>query len=713
MVQVPITSRNQVERAPLRTGALQYSAPRNLVGPAIERLGETIGQAADAFDEIEAAKDQAYAVDGDNAAAIKASEVSSRFKSLRGDMPDRELPGALKEFDDLQEKLLSEARSERSRSILKRNLEVRRANLQNSLTAHADDQMFKFREGALSAGRDQARNDAIAAAGTEQFGVALGTGLTRVAERGKLAGWSAEEIQLENTKFQDEVHGGVIDTMFAVPDPDIDAIGGYVESYGAQMTPRLKNQILARLQNPLEQRVARSDVDSAMGFARPAEGEEAKPTPAVAARPIAMEMLREFEGFREGTYWDVNHHRVGYGSDTITTASGQVRTVKQGDRVSRADAERDLERRTGKLEQAAAKRAGSGWERLPAGARAAIVSVAYNYGEAHDRLDPLWAAAAKGDANAVAKVIEGFAGDNNGINRDRRLREAEAARNGGGYESSPREWDRAQVYDNLEALAARDGWTPERLERARSEADKRIARDEGLLREKREDADEAAADIVAQKGDTFRTHMIPREVWNTLTPVQQREYQDIEKELTKPKEPEANGPRQIELALMRVYEPEKFASLNLAKETGRMTRAELATLLEQQAKMRTADPKVFEPRAGIVTALNYGKKINALELEPEQEAAILSIMEAEANRLHASNGGKPLTELDYQALFRSATRDVATRGFLGRKGSKARFDLTLDNMPDTQRARLTKRLRDSGLPVTEANLLRLYRLEAR
>lgn len=29
-------------------------------------------------------------------------------------------------------------------------------------------------------------------------------------------------------------------------------------------------------------------------------------------------LIRDSEGFRTGTYWDVNAHRLGYGSDTIT-----------------------------------------------------------------------------------------------------------------------------------------------------------------------------------------------------------------------------------------------------------------------------------------------------------------------------------------------------------------------------------------------------------
>lgn len=137
-----------------------------------------------------------------------------------------------------------------------------------------------------------------------------------------------------------------------------------------------------------------------------------------------MDLIRDSEGFRTKTYWDVNHHRVGYGSDTITKADGSVVTVKKGMTVTRADAERDLNRRVGLLRDTAGRKIGRSWSNLPQGAQSAIISVAYNYGEGHDRLKPLWAAARSGDLNKISSIIKGFAGDNNGVNRGRRLAEA-------------------------------------------------------------------------------------------------------------------------------------------------------------------------------------------------------------------------------------------------------------------------------------------------
>lgn len=142
-----------------------------------------------------------------------------------------------------------------------------------------------------------------------------------------------------------------------------------------------------------------------------------------------MQVLRDKEGFKSSTYWDVNAHRVGYGSDTITAADGSVRPVKQGDTVTRADAERDLKRRTGEFLAGVRSSVGEeAFNRLNPNQQAALGSVAYNYGSLPDSVA---AAARTGDASALSRSIEGLQGHNGGVNRTRRLSEAALARSTG------------------------------------------------------------------------------------------------------------------------------------------------------------------------------------------------------------------------------------------------------------------------------------------
>jgi GH24 family phage-related lysozyme (muramidase) len=134
-------------------------------------------------------------------------------------------------------------------------------------------------------------------------------------------------------------------------------------------------------------------------------------------------LIRNFEGFRAQPYWDVNHWRTGYGSDTVTRADGSVEPVTAFTKVNREDAERDLTRRVGQAQQGIQSKIGADtWRSLSPNAQAAMTSVAYNYGSLPDSV----AAAAKNGGD-VSQAIASLSS-----NPARRQREAAIAA-GGGY----------------------------------------------------------------------------------------------------------------------------------------------------------------------------------------------------------------------------------------------------------------------------------------
>lgn len=138
----------------------------------------------------------------------------------------------------------------------------------------------------------------------------------------------------------------------------------------------------------------------------------------------AVSMLRHFEGFRGQPYWDVNHWRVGYGSDTITRADGTVEPMTAFTRITQADADRDLQRRIAVTQNDIRGTIGdAAWQKLSPAAQALMTSVAYNYGH----LPQLVASAAQsGDAGAVAGAISSLRAANGGVNAKRRDQEAAA-----------------------------------------------------------------------------------------------------------------------------------------------------------------------------------------------------------------------------------------------------------------------------------------------
>ncbi|HHE3641772.1 TPA: integrating conjugative element protein [Pasteurella multocida] len=143
----------------------------------------------------------------------------------------------------------------------------------------------------------------------------------------------------------------------------------------------------------------------------------------------ASGLLKKFEGFSSKTYWDVNAHRAGYGSDTITKADGTVIKIREGMTVSREDAERDLARRTREFANTARKNVSAEtWDKLPPNAQAALTSIAYNYGslsKLKSVVDAAKSSAASGDMSALANAVRRLQHHNNGVNAKRRNQEAD------------------------------------------------------------------------------------------------------------------------------------------------------------------------------------------------------------------------------------------------------------------------------------------------
>jgi GH24 family phage-related lysozyme (muramidase) len=150
-----------------------------------------------------------------------------------------------------------------------------------------------------------------------------------------------------------------------------------------------------------------------------------------ARQNLAGPLVENFEGFRPTPYFDVNAERAGFGSSTVTREDGTVEKVRKGMApITKEDARRDLDRRleTEFIPKAAAKVGEENWSRLPENTRAALTSVAYNYGNIPSRIVP---AVQSGNPDEIARAIESLAGDNKGVNAGRRMQEANIARGTG------------------------------------------------------------------------------------------------------------------------------------------------------------------------------------------------------------------------------------------------------------------------------------------
>tara|TARA_R100000149_G_C5879771_1_gene144422 strand:- start:1014 stop:2696 length:1683 start_codon:yes stop_codon:yes gene_type:complete len=176
-----------------------------------------------------------------------------------------------------------------------------------------------------------------------------------------------------------------------------------------------------------------------MGSSSPSPSKStASPSTTGDATSQARQLIVEKEGFREMPYYDVNAYRAGYGSDTYTTESGEVKQVVKGQKVSREDADRDIDRRISTEFMPRAK-AGVGedvWSTLPPQAKAALVSITYNYGSLPNAVIKA-AKSSGGNLEAIAKSVESLKTDDKGINANRRQYEANLIRNSRVQPESP------------------------------------------------------------------------------------------------------------------------------------------------------------------------------------------------------------------------------------------------------------------------------------
>ena len=136
----------------------------------------------------------------------------------------------------------------------------------------------------------------------------------------------------------------------------------------------------------------------------------------------AKALLRQNEGFSAKAYWDVNAYRVGFGSDTVTRADGRVERVTASTTATRADAERDLERRIAEFTNVVKQQIGADrFGQFSSSQQAALVSIAYNYGELPKRI---LGAVKEGTNEQIAASVRGLRNDNGGVNAARRDKEA-------------------------------------------------------------------------------------------------------------------------------------------------------------------------------------------------------------------------------------------------------------------------------------------------
>lgn len=407
------------------------------------------------------------------------------------------------------------ATNPRAAELLQRAADAREQDALNRAATHTGGQRQGVLAASSAARAESLLQDAIAATGDEkrqnEF-IRLSESEIRQAAQEK--GATPDMVELELTKHRTTARLALA-TQLAQTDPE--AAEAYVGRYAGEMTASDVANFKAKIK-PLvvEHRASKRTVEilaAARGKAgsSPAAGGLAMDGTLDAgaaggdyqAVGMAAALLRSKEGFRSNTYWDVNHHRVGYGSDTITRADGSVVRVEKGMTVTREDAERDLERR---IRQTQADIVGvvgmQAFVGLDEATKGAITSVAYNYGRLPNRVAQ---AVVTGDKEAIAQAIEELAGHNGGVNAKRRADEAAMVRTGqlpaGGEvgAGSSGGWGSVSYGSLMDQIAAIED--PDERELVRKQISGMLELQDKMADQARESAKMEAFEIVTNGGD--------------------------------------------------------------------------------------------------------------------------------------------------------------------------------------------------------------------
>lgn len=657
-------------------------------------LGQSVGKFAVAQDAMDAAQDENYARHLAVQFKMQADPLVAEYSALQGKNAVDRGADTQEGIKRLREQLIGQAANGRQRNMLTSLLDTSTGEYMGKVGAHAAKQQFTMAENTAKSEIALYGDEAAREIGNPQVSErARNNGMAAIDRLSALHGWDDSTKALERRKFTSGIHSSALDQALA--NDDVDMAQAYFEAHGDEMTDGDRLEALGRLQKPLIERADRTDLMGVISGIPAVEGSGAKPASpwagvavnvasAFGLDPVDVGAIMSYEtggtfsptimGGKNGNYMGLiqfgQEERRKYGIDRNSTPEDWTKAI------TGFLTDRGFKRGMGVLDLYSTINAGTPGR--------------YNASDGNGTV-----------RTHVDKIV-----------RDHRGKAQQWI--GGGLGSMPGAWDKTAVYSAIESKGAAEGWQPEKVQRLKTMADREIASSEQLLNRQQKQADDAAAELVLSKREGFtNTASIPRAVWNNLSPQQRTKYEEVAERNRVPKEPVANGGDIMALNTMRYYEPDRFKSLNLAEYQGKVTRAEMDTMLTAQAQARTAKPNDWSPRTGIVSAVSYGQTVGQLKLNDAEKAAVMQTMEAEANALYAQKK-TPLTDNDYQALFRSATRAVPTTTWLGGESSKPRYQLSPSNMTDAQRKRIVDTYKaERGREPTDDEIATLFRISIR
>ncbi len=203
MVQVPITTANTVRKQPLGNERLRYTAPQNLVGPAIEGFGQAVSKAATVMDEIETVHARIEA----NREAVAFSEETRRIgrtvKETLGEGADDAAESGAAELDKVRQDIMGRA-SPRAQRMLESELAQRMVVAKDGFADHGFSQKVKAFADTSEAAKTAALEDAADEDDEAKALVLLQPAMAKIDEQEQFFGKGKDWGDIERAKVKSD-----------------------------------------------------------------------------------------------------------------------------------------------------------------------------------------------------------------------------------------------------------------------------------------------------------------------------------------------------------------------------------------------------------------------------------------------------------------------------------------------------------------------------
>lgn len=652
------------------------------------QLGQALGEAAEGADAIDATYDEAdayrIAQEFREYERERLRTGENAYLATKGFTAGEGMEPAVKDLRAGAENLLTGARSKRARDMAKRTLDNRISAAEEVVAKHSLAEMTTARIGQSESRIGAAAEDAVEAYGTDQFAVHLGVAEMETATLGRLKGWTPEETKEAVEKQTSAVHRAVSDRL--IVDDDIDEALAYLDTFKDDMRVDDEMAVRRALKPKVEFRMAEEDAALVLGVL----DDDSVPAPRdESGDPVASPSLAKQLGAIEsnesgGRQFDADgkplrSHAGATGVMQVMPTTGPEAAKLAGLRWNRERLETDMNynRALGTAYYREMLRQFDG--------NAELAAAAYNAGPGRVKRvlrdhGPEWEKHLPAETRDYVQKFRrktGIAGGTVGPEM----------RNAGG------QVDATQAYARLDEIAEREGWSPERAERARERIAVRITRDDSLRQ--REEAAQwvSALEQVDALGRDF-TDVAKINGFADLPPDRRTELRKIAEANRKP-EVEANSDVSVALQVMAIEDPEQFAATDLREYKAQITRGEFANLQLKQSKIATAPEKEISIRSGISASIGYHATEDMDLTGAKNQDRRLRVMDAMETYLRntipdVGAGKRAPTDDEFRKAFDFATTKIVLgkSPILGRDKTGMRFERDFYSVPREDRTRI-------------------------